>query len=276
MQDVYSGVIEIVLSDEELALFYQENKLNQELYNNQYIIIQDNNNNIIDKYRFYNNNFIKVKSHKFKKTTILKPLDDIQLCAYDALFNKDINIVCLTGLSGTGKTKTALSVGLELLNQNVYEKIIMVRHAEESGRGIGFLRGDKNGKMIDGWAGCFYDNLEGNKYEFEDLLNKDKIEIESLSLLKGRNFKNSFVIFDEAEDAFPEHIELVGTRINDSCKLVFVSDYNQVSNQKYKVNSGILKLINKAKGKNWFSIVELRTNGRGKIANFFATEFKED
>lgn len=274
MQDVYSGVIEITMNDEELSNFYQDNKINKEILTNQYILIKNNEDKVIDKFRYDNNNLIRVKNHKFKKTTILKPLDDIQLCAYDALFNKEINIVCLTGLSGTGKTKTALSVGLELLNQGVYEKIIMVRHAEESGRGIGFLRGDKNGKMIDGWAGCFYDNLEGNRYEFEDLLNKDKIQIESLSLLKGRNFKNSFVIFDEAEDAFPEHIELVGTRINDNCKLVFVSDYNQVSNQKYKINSGILKLIDKAKGKDWFSVIELKTNGRGKIANFFATEFK--
>jgi len=97
-----------------------------------------------------------------------------------------------------------------------------------------------------------------------------------LSLLKGRNFKKSFIIFDEAEDAFPEHIELVGTRINDDCKLVYVADYNQTSNQKYKVNSGIIRLIDKAKGKDWFAMIELQTNGRGKVANFFATEFKED
>jgi len=272
---LYSGVIEIQLDDENLAKFYETNKINQELICNQYVIIKDKDNNIIDKRKYNGTNLITIKNHKFKNVDILKPLDDIQLFAYDALLNKDIKVICLTGKSGTGKTKTALSVGLEMFKQGVYEKVILVRHAEESGKSIGFLKGDKNGKMVDGWAGCFYDNLEGSKYEFEDLVNKEKIQIESLSLLKGRNFKKSFIIFDEAEDAFPEHIELVGTRPNDDCKLVFVSDYEQVSNQKYKTNSGILQLINKAKGKEWFATIELKTNGRGVIANFFATEFKE-
>lgn len=271
----YKGFIDIILTDNELAKFYETNVIDYNLYINQYILIRDIDNRVIDKRRFDGQELLKIKNIKFKNVDILKPLDDIQLLAYDALFNKDIKVVCLTGKSGTGKTKTALSVGLELLKQGLYDKVILIRHAEESGKSIGFLKGDKNSKMIDGWAGCFYDNLEGTQYEFEDLINKDRIEIESVSLLKGRNFRRSFVIFDEAEDAFPEQIELVGTRINDDCKLVFVSDYEQVSNQKYKTNSGILKLINKAKGKDWFVALELQTNGRGSVATFFGTEFKE-
>ena len=276
MNQNHYGVKEISLSEEELAQFYQSQIIdNLKLYTNEYLLIK-HKDNIIDKYRYDGETFQKVKPIKFKNTRVLKPLDDIQMCAYDALFNKDIKVVCLIGKSGTGKTRTSISVGLELLKQGVYDKIILVRHAEESGKSIGFLKGDKDTKMLDGWAGCFYDNLDGNKYEFEDFMKKEMVQIESLSLLKGRNYKNSFLIFDESEDAFPEQIELVGTRINDDCKLVYVGDTEQVSNIKYKKNSGLLKLLNKAKGKEWFAGIELQTNARGTVAEFFSTEFKED
>jgi PhoH-like ATPase len=212
---------------------------------------------------------------KFKSASVLSPLDEIQACAYDALCDNDIKVVCLTGRSGTGKTKTALSIGLDLLSRNTYNKVILVRHAEESGKPIGFLKGTKDNKMVDGWSGCFIDNLERGRDEYDFELKQGRIEVESLSLLKGRNFQKSFVIFDEAEDAFPEHIELVGTRINDDSKLVFVGDYNQTSQIKYRNNSGIVRLIEKARGQEWFAAINLETNGRGAVANFFATAFKE-
>lgn len=204
---------------------------------------------------------------------MLKPLDDIQLCAYDALMSEDLNVVCLVGKSGTGKTKTALSVSLQLLKQGIYEGIVLIRHVVETGRSVGYLPGTLIEKM-DAFCGCFYDNLNGQKFEFEELLRTGRIQVESLSMLKGRNFSNLIVIFDECEDAFPEQIELVGTRVNDNSKLIFVGDYRQVSEHKYLSNSGVLKLIDKAKGKDWFSTIELQSNGRGKVAEFFATEFK--
>lgn len=273
--DTYTGFQELELPDEELAKFYETNIIdNYDFITNQYLLLKKDDK-IVDKYRFDGNKFVKLRNFKFKHLSILKPLDTVQYCAYDALFNEDIKVICLTGKSGTGKTKTALSVGLELMKLGLYEKVILVRQAEESGKSIGFLKGDKNGKMVDGWAGCFYDNLEGEKYEFEDLLNRGKIEIESLSLLKGRNFKDSFVIFDEAEDAYPSHVELVGTRINDSSKLIYVGDYDQVSNRKYKDNSGLLKLIDKAKGEDWFACIELQSNGRGVVADWFATVYRD-
>lgn len=274
--DIYKGYQEINVTQEELARIYEKPEENlYDLCTNEYLIVKLGDK-IEDKFRWNGEKLVKLKNLKWKNSEVLKPLDDIQFCAYDSLLSNEIKVVCLIGKSGTGKTKTALSVALELIKLGSYDKIILVRHAEETGKSIGFLPGTKESKMIESFAGCFYDNLNGQKFEFEDLLKTGKIEIESLSLLKGRNFKNAIIIFDEAEDAFPEQIELVGTRINDSSKLIFVGDYRQVSNTKYANNSGILKLIDKAKGKDWFVCIELKTNGRGVVAEFFATEFKND
>lgn len=272
---LYTGVKIIELnSDEELARFYEENEILEELLCNEYVIIK-NKEDLIDKYRFNGEKLIKLQNIKFKNTNVLKPLDEIQNCAYDALFNNDLKVVCLIGKSGTGKTKSAISVGLELLKSSMYEKILLLRHAVESGESIGLLPGSKDDKMVNGWAGCFYDNLPGNRFEFEELIRQGRIEMESISLIKGRNLQKCFVIFDEAEDAFPEHIELVGSRLNDNSKLIVVGDYRQTSKAKFANNSGLLKLIDKAKGKDWFACIELLTNGRGKVAEFFATEFKK-
>jgi len=272
---IYKGYIEVDLTESELAQLYENADKNlYGLHINEYLIIKLNGE-IKDRLRWNGEKLIKVKQYKWKNTEILKPLDDIQFCAYDALLNNDIKVVCLIGKSGTGKTKTAISVTLELLKTDVYDKIVFIRHAEETGKSIGYLPGNKLEKL-ESFAGCIFDNLNGQKFEFEELIRTERIEVESLSLLKGRNFKNTLVIFDECEDAFPDHIELVGTRVNDSCKLVFVGDYDQVSNPKYAKNSGLLRLLDKAKGKEWFACVELKTNGRGKVAEFFATEFKKE
>lgn len=274
MTSLYTGVREITLNDEQLGLFYQNEYFIDDMTTNEYLLIK-NRNEIVDKYRFNGEKLIKLQNVKFKNNNVLKPLDEVQNCAYDALFNNDIKVVCLIGKSGTGKTKSAISVGLELLKSGVYDKMILVRHAVESGETIGLLPGSKDEKMITGWAGCFYDNLPGYRYEFEELIRTGKIEMESVSLIKGRNLQRSIVIFDEAEDAFPEHIELVGSRLNDDSKLIVVGDYRQTSKAKFANNSGLLKLIEKAKGREWFACIELLANGRGNVANFFATEFKE-
>ena len=268
--------LKIDVTQEELATIYEHPEFNTyDMFSNEYLIIKLDGE-VKDKFRWDGNKLIRLKGYKWKNTEMLKPLDDIQFCAYDSLLNNDIKVVCLVGRSGTGKTKTALSVALELLKTGIYDRIVLIRHAEETGKSIGFLPGTKIDKMTEALCGCFYDNLNGQRFEFEELIKTGRIEIESLSFLKGRNFKRSIVIFDECEDAFPEQIELVGTRINeDTSKLIFVGDYRQVSNSKYSNNSGIIKLIDKAKGRDWFACIELKTNGRGRVAEFFATEFKE-
>jgi PhoH-like ATPase len=216
--------------------------------------------------------YIKVAKKKFKYTNIFPPLDDIQLCAYDALFCKDIKVVCLSGKAGCGKTKTALSIGIELLKSNEYEKILLLRNPITQGKEIGFFPGEKDSKMQN-FMGSFYDNLPGNKFEFEELLKKGNIEIDSTSMIKGRNYNNIFIICDEAQDLLPNEILTIGTRIVDNSKLVFCSDLNQCASDKYFTNSGIQKLIEKARGQDWFAHIKLRTNGRGKIATWFGENY---
>lgn len=274
---IYNGLAEFILGDEELAQFHLgEYKIStKNLLNNQYVLLYDNYGNSVEKYRFFDGKLHKIKAFRAKNTQILKPLDDVQACAYDALLNPDIKIVALIGKSGTGKTKSAISVALDLLERGLYEKIILVRHAVESGQSIGFLPGDKLEKLIGGWGACFIDNLPGEKYQFDRLIQEGKIELESAGLLKGRDIHNAILIFDECEDSSEKQMEIVGTRLHDSSKGIFVGDYRQTSQDRYNVDSGLLRLIDKAKGKEWFACVELRTSGRGQVSTFFSEEYKE-
>ena len=146
--DIYKGFKEVDVTEEELAKIYENPEENvYGLLINEYLIVKLNGD-VKDKFRWDGSKLIRLKNYKWKNTEMPKPLDNIQSCAYDALLNSDIKVICLIGKSGTGKTKTALSVALELLKTKAtYEKIILIRHAEETGRSIGFLPGTKIEKM---------------------------------------------------------------------------------------------------------------------------------
>lgn len=278
-QNIYTGIREINLDDKEIAQVYENTTINLEepLLVNEYLIIKDLNDKVVDKFRWNGEKLIKIKYKNFKKTSILKPLDDIQLCAYDALFDSQVKVVVLTGKAGTGKTRTALSVGMELIKQDIFQKLLILRNPEYQGKDIGFFPGNKNEKMLDGgFLGSVIDNLDGNKFEFEELLRKEVIEADIVSTIKGRNYKGTYIIVDESQDLLPLSVLGVGSRINDeSCKLILCGDYNQCAKEKYHNLSGIRQLIEKAKGQDWFVHVELVTNGRGNVASWFVDNYMD-
>lgn len=272
----YEGVRVVELTNEELAIFYETQVIDIDKKYNEYLIIK-NNDKIIDKYRYTENGITKVKNHKFKNTTILKPLDDIQLCAYDAMFSDDINVVCLTGKAGTAKTKTALSVGLELIKQQKYKKLIFLRHPAQHGEKMGYMPGDKYEKLLEsGLIGAAIDNLPGGKYELEQLMKTEQVELESLSLIKGRNYQDTLIIFDEAEDCTKDQMLMLGTRLCDSSKCFIIGDLEQVSEKKYRSDSGLQHLIKNAYGEKWFCHIQMISNGRGNVATWFGENYMKD
>ena len=128
-EDKYTGYKEVKLSDEELANFYnnilQDRENTYELLTNQYLLIRDKDNHIVDKYRWNGNKyeaigFLKAESKMFGKVT---PKDDYQLLALDTLYNNKISM--LRGPAGTGKSYLAFGYMFSLLEQGKIDKIII-------------------------------------------------------------------------------------------------------------------------------------------------------
>lgn len=148
------------------------------------------------------------------------------------------------GPAGSGKTHLAVYQALRhhWRKAEHMKRIIIARPAVEAGEKLGFLPGDLEDKVTP-YMRPIYDSL----YDLlgielaKDKINKGYIEIAPLAYMRGRTFRNAFVILDEAQNATIEQLKMAVTRIGENCKMVITGDPAQTDLPKAKEN-GLVKL----------------------------------
>ena len=196
------------------------------LFPNVYLI--DKNNRF---YRFDGENIIEIR--KKIEAWNVKPRNQEQFFAMDALLNDNINLVSLIGIAGTGKTFISLACALEkTVNEQKYEKIIVAKPLVPlGGKDIGYLPGSFEEKMRP-WMSPIYDNLEYlfklSNTNMKEFMRKDIIEIEALTYIRGRSIPNQFIIIDEAQNLTPHEIKTILTRAGENTKIVLLGDPYQI------------------------------------------------
>ncbi|MBO8140424.1 MAG: PhoH family protein [Thermosipho sp. (in: Bacteria)] len=196
------------------------------LFPNVYLI--DKNNRF---YRFDGENIIEIR--KKIEAWNVKPRNQEQFFAMDALLNDNINLVSLIGIAGTGKTFISLACALEkTVNEQKYEKIIVAKPLVPlGGKDIGYLPGSFEEKMRP-WMSPIYDNLEYlfklSNINMKEFMRKDIIEIEALTYIRGRSIPNQFIIIDEAQNLTPHEIKTILTRAGENTKIVLLGDPYQI------------------------------------------------
>ena len=196
------------------------------LFPNVYLI--DKNNRF---YRFDGENIIEIR--KKIEAWNVKPRNQEQFFAMDALLNDNINLVSLIGIAGTGKTFISLACALEkAVNEQKYEKIIVAKPLVPlGGKDIGYLPGSFEEKMRP-WMSPIYDNLEYlfklSNINMKEFIRKDIIEIEALTYIRGRSIPNQFIIIDEAQNLTPHEIKTILTRAGENTKIVLLGDPYQI------------------------------------------------
>lgn len=138
------------------------------------------------------------------------------------------NIVFAVGPAGTGKTMLAVQVGVKLFQEGKFDKIIVTRPAVSVDEDLGFLPGTMQEKMAP-WTRPIFDVL-GEYYlkkDIEDMLNEGVIEISPLAYMRGRTFKNAYIIADEMQNATPNQMKMLLTRLGEGSKMVVTGDLNQ-------------------------------------------------
>ena len=180
------------------------------------------------------------------KLVSLQPLNDNQDLYIKALHGSDQVIVC--GYSGTGKTYVAAVCASNMyLNQEI-DKIILTRPNVSVGKDLGYFPGTLEEKFAP-WAAPVLDvlNEQLGKGVVETGIKNGNIEMAPLSTMRGRSFKNAFIILDESQNTTVPEIKMFLTRIGKGCKVVINGDVKQSD---INGQSGLSKIIHLAKKHN--------------------------
>jgi len=166
------------------------------------------------------------------------------------------NIVFALGPAGTGKTMLAVQVGIKLMQEGKFDKIIVTRPAVSVDEDLGFLPGTLNEKMAP-WTRPIFDVL-GEYYpqkDIENMLYEGVIEISPLAYMRGRTFKNSWIIADEMQNATPNQMKMLLTRLGEGSKMVVTGDLNQADRLR---DNGLIDFVTKLKGKHLEHLEEVQ------------------
>jgi len=267
-KDDYKGYRIIELIDEEMADFYSHKRNNWDLLVNQYLLLKDKNNKIVDKYVWDGKKFksISYKSVENKYMGKVKPLNIEQELLFDMLQDKNIKIKLTTGKMGSGKDYCMLANAFNLIEKGKFDKLIWIKNNIEvfGTNELGFLPGDINDKILP-FSLTLADHL-GGQDGLNMMIESGKIELQHLGFIRGRDIKNSILYVSEAENISKEHAQLIMSRVGDGSILYMNGDFKQVDKDIFRQNSGLKSMINGLKGNKNFGYIQLEQCERSEVA----------
>ena len=265
------GCIEIELSEEKLAAFYNNKQLYVELFNlkeNQYLLIKDLTGEVVDKYCYQNGELRQVMFVKLGGTFTgtIKPRNPEQVCLFDMLKDKTSKVKLVTGRFGSGKTLAMVYAALELIEKGKFDRIVWVRNnvAVKDAPEIGFLPGDDFAKLKP-FLGPFLDHAGGEE-GVKKLIDEDKLWVIPLGHLRGRSLKNCILLCSECENFTKEHLQLLMGRIDEGSQLWLDGDLKQRDKLIFEKSAGIEKMVSRLTGKKLFAYVHLKKAERSEVA----------
>lgn len=159
-----------------------------------------------------------------------------------ALIDRSVDVVIAVGPAGTGKTYLAMQAAVRALRSGMVDRIVLTRPAVgvEDER-HGFLPGDLVSKM-EPWTRPLLDVLR-EYYRPQDIvgmLTDQTIEISPLAFMRGRTFKRAWIVADEMQNATPNQMKMLLTRIGEGSKIVVTGDVDQTDRS--AATNGLLDL----------------------------------
>ena len=200
--------------------------------------------------------------------------------ALNLLMDPDVDFVSLVGQAGTGKTLLALAAGLtQVMEDKIYQEIIMTRTTISVGEDIGFLPGTEEEKMAP-WMGALMDNLEVLTHNDEagewgnqatnDILST-RIKIRSLNFMRGRTFLNRYIILDEAQNLTSKQMKTLITRAGPGSKIICLGNIAQIDTPYLtETTSGLTFVVDRFRKWEHSGHITLRRGERSRLADFAA------
>lgn len=166
-----------------------------------------------------------------KKTQRIKTFEaktENQQKYIDLMREDEVDIIIAIGPAGTGKTLLACYAAVEALRLGKIKKIVITRPVVSVDEEIGYLPGSITSKM-DPWTRPIFDALREtySPKEIETMMTDGIIEIVPLGFMRGRTFKNAWIIADEMQNSTPTQMLMLATRIGEGSKMVITGDLKQ-------------------------------------------------
>jgi len=281
VEDLYKGWRELTVAGDQIDKFYKDKRLEPpapDLVPNEFVIMKDGGSkSALARFDAKLNvivPLIKADSAPWG----IKPLNTEQRFALELLLNKDISLVTLVGLAGSGKTMLALASALQqTLEEKVYRRMLIARPVIAVGHDLGFLPGTKEEKLTN-WMGAIYDNLsyllekpkgslDTSDMDIQMLIEEGLLEIEAVTYLRGRTLPGLLIIIDDSQNLTPHEIKTIISRAGQGAKIILTGDPHQVDNYYLdSASNGLTNLVERFKNQNIFGHVTFTKSERSALA----------
>lgn len=176
---------------------------------------------------------LKPKSKSFK----LEPKNDHQFDLIRSIVENDITFC--SGPAGTGKTFISIAMSWQYYERSEVKRIVITRPTVETNSGgksnkYGALPGSLKDK-IDPYLAPIYDEFKHfiTPDILQQLIKDGFIEIVPLEFMRGRNFYDSFIILDEAQNCTEIELDMFLSRLAQGSKMVISGDTSQIDLPKH-------------------------------------------
>jgi phosphate starvation-inducible protein PhoH len=216
------------------------------------------NETSISRQRSYYENMHHLSINEKKKfdSKFTTPKNSSQEYYNSQLKHKNKKIVVATGPAGTGKTLFATEWGIRNFLLGVYEKLIFTRPSVSVDEDLGYLPGTLEDKMAP-WIRPIYDILHMfiTPREVVTLMEDKLIEIAPLGYMRGRTFKNCWIVADEMQNSTIAQMKMLMTRLGENSRLIVTGDLDQYDRPTQ--DNGLEDFLDKFKGKRSSSITSI-------------------
>jgi phosphate starvation-inducible PhoH-like protein len=188
-------------------------------------------------------NVVNINSFQKQQQVTILPRNRNQESYVLKLLDDSKDIVFGIGPAGTGKTLLAVQVAVKQFKEGKIDKIIVTRPAVSVDEDLGFLPGTLEQKMAP-WTRPIFDVLREyfNAREIEGMIEEGIIEIAPLAYMRGRTFKNSFILADEMQNATQNQMKMLLTRLGEGSQMAVTGDLAQADRLK---DNGLIDFTNR-------------------------------
>lgn len=217
-------------------------------------IDRERENGAAKQRKFYENmQYLSPNEKTNFENKFTKPKNERQEQYAHLLKSKSKKIVVATGPAGTGKTLFATETGVRNFLNGTYEKLIFTRPSVSVDEDLGYLPGTLEEKMAP-WIRPIYDILYNfmTPKDVTALIEDKVIEISPLGYMRGRTFKNCWIVADEMQNSTVAQMKMLLTRLGENSRLVITGDLEQYD--RANELNGLDDFLSKFKGKRSVSI----------------------